>query len=122
MGFLKSTFTTGLLSALVAASPLSVEKRQSSLPYGVVIYSCTVPDTFALAFDDGPYLYTVSWLHVSHCETSNTSGQSSLLDQLEANGMKGTFFMNGQNYGSIYDYSAVVQRMVNDGHQVASHT
>jgi peptidoglycan/xylan/chitin deacetylase (PgdA/CDA1 family) len=36
--------------------------------------------------------------------------------------MKGTFFMNGQNYGSIYDSAAVVQRIYNDGHQVASHT
>lgn len=30
--------------------------------------------------------------------------------------------MNGQNYDSIYDQSTVVQRMYNDGHQVASHT
>lgn len=30
--------------------------------------------------------------------------------------------MNGQNYGNIYDYSAVIQRMAAEGHQVASHT
>jgi hypothetical protein len=45
---------------LAAASPVEVEKRQSSVPIGTIINSCTVPGTFALAFDDGPYIYTVS--------------------------------------------------------------
>lgn len=30
--------------------------------------------------------------------------------------------MNGQNYDSIYNYEAVIQRMISNGHQVASHT
>lgn len=30
--------------------------------------------------------------------------------------------MNGQNYDSIYNYESVIQRMVANGHQVASHT
>lgn len=105
MGSLKAIITTAVLSALASASPVDIEKRQSSVPVGTVIYSCTQPGTFALAFDDGPYIYT-----------------SSLLDQLDANGMKGTFFMNGQNYGNINDFASVVQRMYNGGHQVASHT
>jgi len=97
----KAIVTSVLLAALAIASP--VEKRQ--VPVGQVITSCTVPGTFALAFDDGPYVYT-----------------NGLLDQLSAAGFKATFFVNGQNYGNIYDYSAVIQRMVADGHQVGSHT
>lgn len=60
MGSFKAIITTAALSALAAASPVEVEKRQSSVPIGTIINSCTVPGTFALAFDDGPYIYTVS--------------------------------------------------------------
>jgi hypothetical protein len=59
MASLKSIAAAALLSTLAAASPLNFEKRQSAVPIGVVIDSCTVPGTFALAFDDGPYIYTV---------------------------------------------------------------
>jgi len=41
---------------------------------------------------------------------------------LDAGGMKATFFVNGQNYDSIYNYIPTIQRMYNEGHQVASHT
>ena len=95
-----------LLLALAAASPLqSLSKRQSAVPFGTVITSCTVPGTVALTFDDGPYIYT-----------------EELLNLLASNGVKATFFLNGQNYANIYDYSSTVQRMVNEGHQVGSHT
>jgi hypothetical protein len=60
MASLKAIVTTAVLSALASASPVEIEKRQSSVPFGTVIYSCTVPGSFALAFDDGPYIYTVS--------------------------------------------------------------
>jgi len=96
----KSVVTASLLSALAAASPL--EKR---VPVGQILTTCSVGGTFALAFDDGPYIYT-----------------SNVLDQVEAAGMHATFFVNGQNYDSIYNYESVIQRMVNNGHQVASHT
>ncbi|KAF7515425.1 hypothetical protein G7054_g14578 [Neopestalotiopsis clavispora] len=89
-----------------AASPLSqVQERQSSVPVGTIITACTVPGTFALTFDDGPYMYTAE-----------------LLDLLSSNGVKATFFLNGLNWGSIYDYSAQVVRMDAEGHQVGSHT
>jgi len=61
-----------------------------------------------LSFDDGPYDFT-----------------STLLNILSSRGVKATFFVNGQNWGApITDSSktALVQRMVNEGHQVASHT
>lgn len=71
---------------------------------GAVIYSCSRPGVLALTFDDGPWLYT-----------------SALLDVLASRGAKATFFMNGQNYGNIYDRADVVRRMRNEGHCVASH-
>lgn len=74
-------------------------------PVGVIINDCTTPGTVALTFDDGPFIYT-----------------ESVLNQLAAAGAKATFFVNGQNWGNIYDNAWLVQRMVNEGHQVGSHT
>ncbi|KAF2671330.1 glycoside hydrolase/deacetylase [Microthyrium microscopicum] len=91
-----------LLSSLVSATPL---ERRQNVPVGQIINSCTQPGVFAISFDDGPYIYT-----------------SGLLDTLDAAGIKATFFMNGQNYDNINNYATVVQRMSNEGHQVASHT
>lgn len=45
-----------------------------------------------------------------------------VMTALEAGGHKATFFLNGQNFGNIYDYATTIQRMVADGHQVGSHT
>lgn len=98
-----------LLSALVAgavASPVErAHQRRQNVPFGSIINSCTVSGTIALAFDDGPYIYT-----------------EQVLDELAAAGVKATFFVNGQNFAAIADYASTVQRMVNEGHQVASHT
>ena len=75
----------GAFIAGVLASPVSqIQRRQSSVPVGTIITACTVPGTFALTFDDGPYIYT-----------------GELLDILASNGVKATFFLNGQNFGSI---------------------
>lgn len=76
-----------------------------------MIYSCTVPGTAALTYDDGPYLYT-----------------SELLDILKSYGVKATFFITGVNLGKgeIDDpstlYPNIVKRMHAEGHQIASHT
>ncbi|KAF3482800.1 uncharacterized protein GIQ15_02124 [Arthroderma uncinatum] len=77
----------------------------SSIPYGQVLSNCTVPGTIAISFDDGPFDYT-----------------NELLDILEKNGAKGTFFVNAMNFGSIQDYAAVMLRAFNGGHQLGSHT
>jgi hypothetical protein len=58
----KRVVAAGLLSALASASPV-LEKR---VPTGQIITTCTVGGTFALAFDDGPYIYTVRWLQSHH--------------------------------------------------------
>ena len=89
------------LAAAAAASPLAHQRRQAA----AVIASCTAPNTIALTFDDGPFDYT-----------------DSVLDQLDAAGMKGTFFINGQNWGNIYDHASTLQRADSEGHQIGSHT
>jgi peptidoglycan/xylan/chitin deacetylase (PgdA/CDA1 family) len=64
--------------------------------------SCSVPGTFALTLEDGPSIYT-----------------SHILDVLKEHNMTATFFILGR---SIHAYHDVIQRMVNEGHQIASHT
>ncbi|TRM63674.1 carbohydrate esterase family 4 protein [Schizophyllum amplum] len=95
-----SAFVTLAVSALAVATPV---KRA---PAGA-IYQCTEPNTAALTFDDGPweYIYDIS---------------GKLLEK----GAKGTFFMNGNNWGCIYDEDAAarVKYAYDAGHQIASHT
>lgn len=42
--------------------------------------------------------------------------------RFEAAGIKGTWFLNGQNKGNIYDYNSTLFRMISLGHQIGSHT
>ncbi|KAK0704621.1 hypothetical protein B0H67DRAFT_353798 [Lasiosphaeris hirsuta] len=80
------------------------------VPYGVIIEHCTVPGVVALTFDDGPFQYT-----------------SQVLDTLAQYGAKATFFVNGDNWSHGIDDSstpwpATLKRMINEGHQIGSHT
>ncbi|KAK7214095.1 hypothetical protein V2G26_021273 [Clonostachys chloroleuca] len=85
--------------------------KVGSVPYGKAIYDCTVKGGIALTFDDGPWNYT-----------------EDLLDLLAEYDAKATFFVVGRNAGkgAINDPStpwpALIRRMVDDGHQIASHT
>ncbi|KAK0214299.1 carbohydrate esterase family 4 protein [Armillaria fumosa] len=92
-----------LIIALATAAFSHPTKRQTA----GVITSCTVPNTVALTFDDGPYIYS-----------------QNIVDLLDAKGAKGTFFVNGNNYGCIYGDTerAAIQNAYSKGHQVASHT
>ncbi|THV08152.1 glycoside hydrolase/deacetylase [Dendrothele bispora CBS 962.96] len=62
---------------------------------------------FSMTYDDGPYIHT----------TNVSTNLASL-------GAKGTFYMNGNNWGCIYDAENVahVQNAYANGHQIASHT
>lgn len=80
------------------------------VPYDTDIYHCTKDDVLALTYDDGPYLYT-----------------SQLLDILQQFGFHATFFVTGNNLGkgsidTTAPWPALLNRMVAEGHQVASHT
>ena len=66
-------------------------------------------NVIGLTFDDGP-------------DDTNTP---IVLDVLKAKGVKATFFINTDNFGTV-DTSptlkAIVQRIVNEGHQLGNHT
>ena len=102
------------LSALVLGAnglPNYLEERQVPRPMrpyvqqGVAIYKCTQPNTIALTFDDGL-----------------TDLSESTITQLNDAGMKGTFFVNGDNYDMLRNHQSTLQRIVDSGHQVGSHT
>ncbi|EUC44379.1 carbohydrate esterase family 4 protein [Bipolaris oryzae ATCC 44560] len=88
------------LGALVAVLPFA-----SAVPFGLQIYSCTLPGVIAPGFDDGPWIYS-----------------EDILDRMEAAGIKATWFINGANKGNIYDYNSTLLRMIDMGHQIGSHT
>jgi peptidoglycan/xylan/chitin deacetylase (PgdA/CDA1 family) len=95
-------FTPLIASTLLAGIASAHPHHKRDVP---VIYSCSQHGKVALTFDDGPYLYT-----------------STLLDTLEAAGHRATFFQNGNNWDIIYNYNSTIQRMVQNNHQVCSHT
>ncbi|KAL0931506.1 polysaccharide deacetylase [Colletotrichum truncatum] len=78
---------------------------------GSIITTCANPGSIALTFDDGPYIYT-----------------SQLLDILEAQNVKATFFVAGNNKGKkrmddpATPWPAIMRRMHSLGHHIASHT
>ncbi|CAE6523291.1 unnamed protein product [Rhizoctonia solani] len=94
------------VAAGVLAVPLDAPELAVRAP-AQVITKCTKAKTVALTFDDGPYV-----------------NNKKLVDLLNSNGAKGTFFFNGNNYGCIYDSAnaARVKYAYDQGHQVASHT
>jgi peptidoglycan/xylan/chitin deacetylase (PgdA/CDA1 family) len=78
------------------------------VPWGVDITGCTVPGKIALTFDDGPCDFT-----------------DEIVDVLESNGVKGTFFLNGVNGDggtASGKYDALLKRMFDSGHHLASHS
>jgi len=100
------TFGIAISSALLAnSSPARFAERRDSLAQ--VITKCTVPNTAALTFDDGPYIYI-----------------QDISNLLIKAGAKGTFFFNGNNYGCIYADEDVerVKFAYSKGHMIGSHT
>ena len=84
--------------------------RLGQVTYDNDIYSCTKPNVVALTYDDGPYVYT-----------------SQLLDMLKQYGFTATFFVTGNNLGkgeidTTAPWPSLLLRMINEGHQIASHT
>jgi len=95
----------GASFASLALAHAHHQKRGTVPVDGTIWTACVTPGVVALTFDDGPFSYT-----------------QSIVDQLTAAGHRATFFQNGQNYDSIYNYNATLQSMIAGGHQVASHT
>ncbi|EDR03042.1 carbohydrate esterase family 4 protein [Laccaria bicolor S238N-H82] len=102
-------FVIGLTIILVALA-CQAAPQQRRQQKAQVVYSCTVPNTVALTFDDGPYIYLPD-----------------VVNALVAAGVKGTFFFILQVFdegGCIYTPAMVsnVLYAYNHGMQVASHT
>ncbi|KAG0281109.1 hypothetical protein BGZ95_006785 [Linnemannia exigua] len=76
-----------------------------AVPGVKLVYKCTVPNTMAITFDDGPFEYTKQILKIFKDKKA-----------------KATFFVNGDNNGKIADYKDAVKQAYNEGHQIASHT
>ncbi|KAF9036841.1 chitin deacetylase [Panaeolus papilionaceus] len=102
MKFLTLFATCFAALSISSASP-TLEPRQRATVYT----RCTVANTAALTFDDGPYIYL-----------------NDIVNLLDAAGAKGTFFFNGNNYDCIYNTGPAgrVKYAYDHGHQVASHT
>ncbi|KAF9898201.1 Carbohydrate esterase 4 protein [Lobosporangium transversale] len=73
---------------------------------GQVLDSCIQPNSYAISFDDGPGQLT-----------------DELLDYLDEQNIKVTFFMNGDNWNCIYRYESqrLLKRAFNAQHQIAAH-
>ncbi|KAG0333058.1 hypothetical protein BG000_009512 [Podila horticola] len=84
-----------------AAGKHFFEKRGA----GSIVKSCQIGNAIAITFDDGPFEYT-----------------NDLLDILDRENVKATFFLNGRNIGNIYAYPSIVKRAYRSGHQIGSHT
>jgi len=69
-------FTVSSFLSVLSLSSVALAVSQKRTP-GQVVYSCTQPNTAALTFDDGPYIYA-----------------KEISDQLVAAGAKGTFFVS----------------------------
>lgn len=108
---LNSLLLTALLRVVAAvaqaATNCSGQKLGSAtkIPFGKIITSCTTPKSFALSFNDGPFQFTTT-----------------LLDLLKNANIKATFFIKGDNFGKISESKTEVQRILNEGHQIGSHT
>ncbi|KAK3806779.1 MAG: hypothetical protein J3Q66DRAFT_358456 [Benniella sp.] len=74
---------------------------------GTVYTNCRDNNTFSISFDDGPSQWTPE-----------------LLDFLDKENIKVTFFVNGDNDGCIYEpkIQETLKRAYKSGHQIASHT
>jgi len=96
------------LAAVVIGTAAAPLNNTSLLRRAATVYSsCTVPNTVALTFDDGPYMYL-----------------KDVVDQLDSVGAKGTFFFNGNNWDCIYNSAAMdrVKYAYSHGHLIGSHT
>ncbi|KAB5589662.1 putative effector protein/Carbohydrate esterase family 4 protein [Ceratobasidium theobromae] len=95
------------LCGVVHASTNATSSNLHGRALARVITKCTKSNTVAITFDDGPHYWTTN-----------------LVDMLNNNDAKATFFFNGDNYGCIYDSDNAqrVKYAYDQGHQVASHT
>ncbi|CAE6448183.1 unnamed protein product [Rhizoctonia solani] len=134
----KCTVPNTVALTFALAFPLDGSKVPRQLAQ--LVTKCTVPNTVALTFDDVRYwLNKVSshaYINYDRAHTCICMISRKRLSRLEgkhmydiskaiiAAGGKATFFVNGNNYGCIYDAANVkrIKYLHEKGHQLASHT
>ncbi|GAA6011615.1 hypothetical protein JCM10207_002679 [Rhodosporidiobolus poonsookiae] len=83
-----------------------VEKRDlEERAVSGIITQCKSKDHFALTFDDGDYTYGTT-----------------IADYLTSKKVKGTFFVNGNNWACLYDRANDLIKRYKQGHVIGSHT
>ncbi|KNZ55668.1 hypothetical protein VP01_2618g1 [Puccinia sorghi] len=82
----------------------SLNRRDGAGPVPV-FSTCTAPGSFSLTFDDGPSQFS-----------------SNLDATLDKANVKASFYINGNNFGCIYDFADLLLQRFNNGHLIASHT
>ncbi len=98
---------TAAVCTLVMMLSLVVGAIHPAAPIATVTAAPNATKLVAFTFDDGPSQYTTQ-----------------LLDGMAKLGAKATFFVNGNNGGSLGAafHTSKLNRMVKEGHQVANHT
>ncbi|CUA76241.1 hypothetical protein RSOLAG22IIIB_12144 [Rhizoctonia solani] len=110
---LAAVFTSTLVGTLAKPLDTTLVSRAAAQ----VITQCTVPNTVAITFDDGPYDYIY--------DISKTLTQAGAKGQVVLFASEhGTFFFNGNNFRCIYSAESQerIKFIYGQGHQVASHT
>ncbi|CAH7685727.1 hypothetical protein PPACK8108_LOCUS20299 [Phakopsora pachyrhizi] len=92
---LSLSISINLLVSLLSlrSNSISIKKITRAASSVPTFTSCTVPNSFALTFDDGPG---------SLCNELDEA-----LNQLN---IQATFFLNGKNFGCIYDHAECLKR------------
>ncbi|OAV93311.1 hypothetical protein PTTG_00917 [Puccinia triticina 1-1 BBBD Race 1] len=84
----------------------AVGNRPAHAHSGLKVYhTCSLSKSFSLTFDDGP-----------------TEFSAKLDKTLEKANLRGTFFINGNNFDCVYDRSDVLIERFKKGHLIGSHT
>jgi peptidoglycan/xylan/chitin deacetylase (PgdA/CDA1 family) len=117
----------GLTPAVALAAPSPREGHHcvhKAVPPEV---SAAVPDTYpALGFEPKPAYLPNNVIVLTFDDGPDWGGHTAkVLDVLKEKNVKATFFINRENWSNIATETAMqdlVKRMVNEGHELASHT
>ncbi|KAL7411042.1 carbohydrate deacetylase [Mrakia frigida] len=97
---LSSILVFSTLASLAAAAPQPIVKRAVQ-----VVSNCAVSGTAAVTFDDGPFIY-----------------EQAIAQSFDNVGAKASYFLNGNNYGCIYDHADEIKSLYASGHTLGSHS
>ncbi|SCZ94774.1 BZ3500_MvSof-1268-A1-R1_Chr12-1g03649 [Microbotryum saponariae] len=98
-------FATAVRGLAIPGYPVHSPFGASGASKHALVTKCKKPKQFAMTFDDGP-----------------DHPGAVIADLFTQHGVKTTFFVNGYNWGCIYDFADEIIRRHKAGHTIASHT